>query len=186
MPEQLLSARFIKPSFTVLELGGNIGRNSLIISSLLDSGKQLLTVEPNKEICALLIENRDANNLSFHIESRALSKRKLWSKGWNTHLSPVEGSVEVDIISFDDLQSTYGLTFDTLVIDCEGAFYHILNEDENIMKNINLVIIENDFSSILHKKYVDQIFVKNGLKCIHTQSGGFGPCRNNFYEAWSK
>ena len=37
VPEQIMSLRFIKGTETILEIGGNIGRNSLIISSILNS-----------------------------------------------------------------------------------------------------------------------------------------------------
>lgn len=186
LPEQLLSLRYISGDMKVLELGGNIGRNSMIIASLLKNEKNLVTIEPNLSIFKQLEENKNINNLCFNIEERAVSKRKLWSKKWNTFDTEVPGSKEVKTISFDDLEKKYNLVFDTLVVDCEGALYYILKDDPTILKNINLIIIENDFSDIKHKEYVDMLFNKNNLKRTFFEGGGWGPCRNCFYEVWKK
>ena len=183
LPEQLLSIRYITSKLKVLELGGNIGRNSMIIASLLENKKNLVTIEPNPDIFKQLKENRDSNNLLFNIEDSAISKRRLWSKNWNTFDSEVPGSKEVKTISFDDIEKKYNLVFDTFVVDCEGALYYILKDDPNILKNINLIIIENDFASQDHKKWVNEEFKYNGLKRIYNKNLG---SRIDFYEVWKK
>lgn len=183
LPEQLLSLKFIKANLKVLELGGNIGRNSMIIASLLENQKNLVTIEPNIEIFKQLKENRDSNNLVFNIEESALSKRRLWSRNWNTYDCEVPGSKEVKTISFDDIEKKYNLVFDTFVVDCEGALYYILKDDPTILKNINLIIIENDFTSNDHKKWVGEQFKYNGLKRVYNENLGF---RRDFYEVWKR
>jgi len=183
LPEQLLSIRYITSKLKVLELGGNIGRNSMIIASLLENQKNLVTIEPNPDIFKQLKENRDSNNLLFNIEDSAISKRRLWSKNWNTFDSEVPGSKEVKTISFDDIEKKYNLVFDTFVVDCEGALYYILKDDPNILKNINLIIIENDFASQDHKKWVNEEFKYNGLKRIYNENLG---SRRDFFEVWKK
>lgn len=183
LPEQLLSLKYINSNLKVLELGGNIGRNSMIIASLLKNQKNLVTIEPNIEIFKQLKENRDSNNLVFNIEDSAVSKRKLWSKSWLTYDKEVPNSKEVKTISFDNLEKKYNLVFDTLVVDCEGALYYILKDDPTMLKNINLIIIENDFTSHEHKKYVDDVFRYNGFKRIYNQNLD---ARIDFYEVWKK
>ena len=183
LPEQLLSLKYISSDLKVLELGGNIGRNSMIIASLLENQKNLVTIEPNPDIFKQLKENRDSNNLVFNIEESAVSKRRLWSKKWYTFDSEVPGSKEVKTISFGDIEKKYDLVFDTLVVDCEGALYYILKDDPTILKNINLILIENDFSSNDHKKWVDEQFKYYGLERIYNQNLG---SRRDFYEVWEK
>jgi hypothetical protein len=39
LPEQKMTLRYLKGDAKVLEIGGNIGRNSLIIASILDNDK---------------------------------------------------------------------------------------------------------------------------------------------------
>jgi len=63
--EQKMSYKFIKPDDKVLELGSNIGRNSLIISSLLSYSSNLVTLEMDPIFYKKCIENRNNNNLKF-------------------------------------------------------------------------------------------------------------------------
>ena len=44
-PEQLMSVMFINPNDCVLEIGGNIGRNSCVISKILNDSNNLLVIE---------------------------------------------------------------------------------------------------------------------------------------------
>jgi len=93
----------------------------------------------------------------------------------------------VNIITYSNLCEKYKINFDTLIIDCEGAFYYILLDMPEILENINLVIIENDFNDINDKIFVDSLFKKNGLKVEYTESLYLNRlCGNNFYEVWKK
>ena len=83
-PEQEMAAMYIKPDDIVLELGGNIGRNSCIIASLLNDSKHLVVFESDVTVAQYLKENRDLNNLNFHIEDCAISKCDLYQNGINT------------------------------------------------------------------------------------------------------
>ena len=125
LPEQMMAINYITGNEKVLEIGGNIGRNSLIISSLLTDSKNLVTLESDSEIALQLTENRDINNLQFNIESKALSKRKLIQKEWDTIVSDelLPGYKPVNTITLEELNNKYNIEFDTLVLDCEGAFY---------------------------------------------------------------
>jgi FkbM family methyltransferase len=187
-PEQLMSTRFIKGDEKVLEIGGNIGRNSLIIGSLLNDSKNLVSLECDLRIADQLKENRDLNSLNFHIESSALSKRPLIQKGWDTIVSDtlLPGYSPVNTITYDKLLEKYGLDFDTLVVDCEGALYYILMDMPEILNGIKLIIMENDYRDIEHKRSVDTVFTKGGFECIYREAGGWGPCYDRFYEVWGK
>jgi len=91
----------------------------------------------------------------------------------------------VNTITFDQLQEKY-MIFDTLVLDCEGAFYYILMDMPEILKNINLIIMENDYTEESHKKYVDNVLHNNNFMVIYVESGGWEPCEKNFFEVWQK
>ena len=83
-PEQLLSVKYIKPTDKVLEIGGNVGRNSCIIASLLSDTRNLVVIESNPADAQKLQENRDANNMHFHIEDSAISDVELYQQNWIT------------------------------------------------------------------------------------------------------
>jgi len=188
LPEQKMVIRYLTGNEKVLEIGGNIGRNSLIIASILGNNNNLVTLESNINTADLLRENRDLNNFNFHIEYSALSNRKLIQKGWDTIPSNVllPDYSWVNTITFDNLKAKYNIEFDTLVLDCEGAFYYILMDMPEILNNINLIIMENDYYDISQKNYIDNILINNNFNRVYIERGGWGPCYNNFFEVWKK
>lgn len=194
-PEQLLAVRYIQENDVVLELGANIGRNTLTISSLLSDSRNLVTLETDPSTCKVLQYNRDMNDFSFHIENSALSKRPLVQQGWET--KPSDGNnadadgaqakgVAVNTISWTQLQEKYKLAFSVLVADCEGALYYILQDEPNLLDKMRLVIMENDYHDINHKVFVDKVMMEKGFRCIHNEMGGWGCCKEFFFQAWSK
>ena len=185
-PEQQMAVMYIKPNNKVLEIGGNIGRNSLIITNLLEKQSNLVVLECDENIAKQLKENKELNNANFQIENSALSKRKLIQKGWDTIPSDVlkAGYKWVPTINYEELKNKYQIEWDTLVLDCEGAFYYILMDMPEILNGINTIIMENDYHDINHKKYVDMILSNNGFKNVYKRSGGWGVCYNCFFEVW--
>jgi FkbM family methyltransferase len=193
LPEQKMAVRYLKGNESVLEIGGNIGRNSLIISSILSDSGRLVVLESDKRIYSQLKENRDTNGFHFHIEGSALSKRPLIQRGWTTIVSHtlLPGYTPVSTITYTDLMDKYKIPFDTLVLDCEGAFYYILQDMPEILNGINLIIMENDYVDGNHKNYIDDVLKKNNFYVDYTEAGGetFGcycPCSNNFFEVWKR
>lgn len=193
LPEQKMVVRYLRGQEKVLEIGGNIGRNSLVIASILENCNNLVTLESNVNISKKLSRNRDLNNMKFHIESSALSKRKLIqeTEGWKTKPSETlePGFKWVNTITLEQLKAKYNIKFDTLVLDCEGAFYYILMDMPEILDNINLIIMENDYNVLEQKKYIDNILTKNNFYVDYTEpllEGGWGFCQNNFFEVWKK
>lgn len=193
-PEQIMAAKYLKPSATVLELGSNIGRNSLIISSILDDSSRFITMECDPVSAKQLRINRDINGFDFNVCNAALSLRRLAQKGWDTvaleeEEAVPEGHTEVETISYLKLRAKYGLTPDTLIADVEGALHHILTDMPEILEDINLIIVENDYKTVDKKKEVDAILTGRGFKTIYRQLGPswmWQPCHDFFYEVWSK
>ena len=84
------------------------------------------------------------------------------------------------------MQEKYKKTFNTLVLDCEGAFYYILKDFPEILNGVTKILMENDYTNIEHKKYIDNILKNKNFKNIYTESGGWGPCEKFFFEVWEK
>ena len=177
LPEQKMVIRYLKGKEKVLEIGGNIGRNSLVIASILENSNNLVTLETDENISKQLSENRDLNNMKFHIETSALSKRKLIQRDWDSKPSEIlePGFKWVNNITLDQLKSKYNIKFDTLVLDCEGAFYYILMDMPEILENINLIIMENDYRILEEKIYINNILTKNNFEVDYREKGGWGP-----------
>jgi len=199
--EQRMAVMYIKPDDIVLELGGNIGRNSCVIASLLKDSKNLVVFESFDTTANQLQENRDINNLHFHIESCAISKSDLYQTGWDT--KPVNEISEANTVelarwtkvntaTWSDIKQKYAsLRFDTLVADCEGALYYILRDEPTFLENFTTIIIENDFKNLHHKHYVDEEFKKFNFKRVYVKAidlpqGVFDYVKEFFYEVWEK
>ncbi len=196
-PEQVMACMFIKPDDVVLEIGGNIGRNSLIISELLDDDSNLVTLESDPSIAQQLIENKDINNKNFVIIPRALSKKPLMQKGWvcvqceSDNLNDLndfikQGYKSIDIIDLSAIYDIYKKNFTVLVVDCEGAFYYILQEFPEILDGIRVIIMENDYQNLDHKLYVNDILISKGFKTVYKREGGGGWAKSFFFETWSR
>ena len=196
-PEQLMAVRFIPPNAHVLELGGNIGRNSCVIAKILDNSMNLVTLESSPNIAKQLIENRDRNGLNFFVEAAALSKVSLIQNEWLTIPGTVcpEGYFPVKTISFKEIQKKYAIEFDVLVADCEGALYQILKNDESFLKNIKLILVENDYPydpRVNKYKFTKKVFERNGYQLIYNEPGPPGACvifphtGDIFYQVWAK
>lgn len=188
LPEQLMAIKYINPDDTVLELGSNIGRNTCIIAQMLSDDKRLVTLECNPIYVVQLTENRNDNNFNFQIESSALSKKSLIQRGWETTVSDIvpDGFFKVNTIDWSNLQKKYNLKFTTLVADCEGALYYILQDEPDLLQDFQTIIMENDFLDISHKKFVDANFIQHGFTCVYREAGGWGPCSDCFFEIWQK
>ena len=65
IPEQLMVVKHIKPTDVVLEFGGSIGRNTCILSSILDKSENLVTIEPSPIERQGLQKNRQLNGFNF-------------------------------------------------------------------------------------------------------------------------
>jgi hypothetical protein len=152
-----------------------------------------VVVESDPQIVPVLKENRNINNLNFHIENAAISKTELYQSGWVTKTIDAINSSElvnwskVPNSTWTDIKIKYDKhVFDTLVADCEGALYYILKEEPEFLENFKKIIIENDFYDVDHKNFVDENFRKFGFQRVYFESGGWGPCLEFFYEVWQK
>ncbi len=201
--EQMLCLKHIKGDEKILEIGGNIGRVSCVLSTILNDETNLVVLECHPKHVKELIENRDLNNFKFHIEGSALSKQKLYQYGWNTYTIKEKNSyniesqklmTEINIIDYEDILQKYNIQFDTLILDCEGSFFYIIQEFPEILKNITKIIIENDYPSYDRKLFVDNLLIKKGFQSVervpldkkHWWKWKNQNIRDNFYEVWIK
>jgi FkbM family methyltransferase len=187
--EQYMSVQAIEPTDVVLELGGNIGRNSLMIANLLTDDRNLVTVECDPEFAGYLDENRSINKRNFAIVTAALSKRRLIQSGWDTKPladgAPIPtGWKEVATLTWTQLQQLHPLRFNVLVADCEGALVTILKDEPDLLAGFNKLLIEQD-GPVETRQPLREYFLKSGF--VRTYSV---PLNNgeriveDFWETW--
>ena len=68
------------------------------------------------------------------------------------------------------------------------GFYYILKDMSEILTNIQLLIMENDYENSMHYEYIKKILIAKHFKCIESiplQGCPWdAPCKDNFYEVW--
>lgn len=188
-PEQVMSAMFISENDKVLEIGGNAGRNSCVIATLLNNSENLVVSESDPGAVPVLTATRDYNKLRFHIEDSAISLVPLvQSVYWVSFPSETvpEGHFRIKTIPYADLKEKYGIPFNVLVADCEGALYYIFRDDETILDDVEMIIVENDYHHYVHFEAVRNQFIAHGFELVYNRGGGWGPCANMFYQVWQK
>jgi hypothetical protein len=57
-----------------------------------------------------------------------------------------------------------------------------------ILNNVTTLIMENDYTDINEKMYVDKVLKENGFYVDYSKEGGGmdGPCYKFFYQVWKK
>lgn len=178
IPEQLMVLKHVKPTDVVLEFGGSIGRNSCIISKILNDSNNLVTIEPNSNERLSLELNRQLNNFHFKIEPNVLSNIPLYSMDWYTYKNNnVPGSTIVNNISWETLLNKYNLNFNVFIIDNEGNFVDNLKIFPTMLEKINLLSIEHDFNSEYDLNYFVNTMNKNGFRMIdkYMKKDKYGP-----------
>jgi FkbM family methyltransferase len=145
-PEQCLSYKYINPESTVLELGARYGSVSCVINKKLQDKTKQVSVEPDPSVWQALENNIQANGCSIHLHKGFVSKtpRALIHNGYATRTIPSENSY-LTSSSVEYLQEKHGLTFDTLVADCEGFLETFFDEHPFLYEQLHTVIFEADF-----------------------------------------
>lgn len=187
---------YLDPRAKVLELGSGYGTNTMMISCILNDESNLVTLECNEERLESLHRNREANGFRFHIEPAALSRRTLMYDPQTMTTEPAdalrEGCEWINTVTFAEIKAKYGIDFDTLVADCEGALYYILEEEPRLLDGIRTVILEADFRVADHKRAVDAHFTRCGFRKVKMWNLPDGPpdipqeCLDSFWEVWQR
>jgi len=190
LPEQELIFKFIKKDAKVLELGGNVGRSSIVISKLLDNPNNHVVLESDPDIAKELIKNKHANDCHFNVVNAALSETPIIQSGWYakniepTHTPLPKGWKYVPTITYKELEERYNINFDTLVADCEGCLEKIFKSYPNILDNIHTIIIENDakFYNGDMDTYIKSFIKKSGFRSVECKD--LNPNEICFFQAW--
>lgn len=188
MGMQLLILKYIGGLEKVLEIGGNIGRCSLLIANILcsKSNTDFVSLESNPYYAKHLMHNRDKNSLTFHIENSALSKKKMIQFEDKTSISDVlvDGFFQVNTMSWIELNEKYKIDFDTLIVDCNESFCDILLDFPKIIEKMKLIIMKNEYYDVFNKMKVEKTLIENNFILEYSETGGNCPCYYSYYEVW--
>jgi len=149
--EQVMSCMHVRGTERILEIGGNVGRNTAVLGQIMKeagAGGSVIALETLGDEAGRLEKLVKANGFPVKVVNAALSRTELVQHGWRTApkgQAGTEGWRDVQCVTLEEL--TREGTFDTLVVDCEGALEGILAEWPELLETVNVVQIENDFDT---------------------------------------
>lgn len=166
IPERLAAYDNLNPHDHVLEIGGNMGGVSILLSNILDNPANLVVVEPSKKCYDHL---RKILPPTCHIFNGVITDGKTkinctqpQKEGGYCECKPIHKNtpLNIDNKTFPQLEQMFNIKFDTLVIDCEGCYESILNNgiEDGWIRGINKIIIEWDGN------FMEDILIDNGFK----------------------
>lgn len=157
LPEQQLISKFLPEGAIVLEIGGNIGRATVVACEKVGPKGRVVSAESFKGNRERILDVAKA----FVEEGRlrvvpAISDKPLFQQGWWTNSARVTPSflstykdmkdknwVEIETISVSHvLALVQGLS--VIIADCEGCFAALITERPDILQGVKMIIMEND------------------------------------------
>ena len=152
-------AKLIVPTDKVLELGSCLGYVSCLTNNLIGNKEDHVVVEANPDLIPWIQKNRDANNCLFKIEHCIISPEK--KNEFYIHDLIVGGStrrktthkIEVDGLTFKELEQKYSIAFNTLIMDIEGGELDLFRMHQNEIAKFQKIFYEvHPFANILSKE----------------------------------
>ena len=81
-----------------------------------------------------------------------------------TSADPEAEGVTVTHFTWDDIEEETGLAINTLVVDCEGCLFQLVDTYKEKFKQVNKIIVENDEN--FEEGFLDLVFFNGcGEKC---------------------
>jgi len=120
----------LSPDAVVLEIGASVGGVSSIIAAKLKNSQNLVAVEPHKETCDGLQQLGARLGTPFHTFAGVVRGDEApmvnCTGAKNDYVTCVEcPNPETENLTVAQIEQRYGLTFDTVVIDCEGCYMNL-------------------------------------------------------------
>jgi FkbM family methyltransferase len=142
--------RFCRPGMTVVDVGANVGRYTMLASALVGQAGRVVAIEPSSENCRLILLSVDANHAhNVELLPLALDRTRGWSN-LSGHSGSNGGLVSGDPSSLrsgcNEIVATFPLDdlvegpVDFLKIDVEGAEGRVVAGAQHILETSRPVV----------------------------------------------
>ena len=171
--EQQDAQDYILPNDVVLEIGGRYGTVSTVIQKNLANKKNHVVVEPDKTVITALKKNKSFHDSEFKIFHGIISDNKtglvIEKAGYGTTIiesKENKNSETIISLTYQEFLKRYPLSFNVLVVDCEGCFESVLKSIGDNIQNYRLILLEKDMPHLCDYKKVHSHLIGNGFKCV--------------------
>ena len=177
--EQVMAETYIQSDSVVLELGARYGSVSCIIHDKLKKGSNLVVVEPDIRVWGALERNMKLNGCNFHIVKGFVSNTKLDLIAKDRYYAAtfVENKDSIiESFSLEEIEETYGLTFNTLVADCEGYLEKFMDDNPKLYTQLKIIMFEKDYpQKCNYDKIIENLKLHNFKNIV-----------SGFHDMWKK
>jgi len=154
----------------VLEIGSRYGAVSCALSEVMGNNGKLVTVEADPDVWAMHQYNKLSHSCSSYSVFGVLGEDDLIVLNNTEHYAkrtsadPEAEGVTVTHFTWDDIEEETGLAINTLVVDCEGCLFQLVDTYKEKFKQVNKIIVENDEN--FEEGFLDLVFFNGcGEKC---------------------
>jgi len=165
----------IEEDDVVLEVGSRYGAVSCALSEAMGNNGKLITVEADPDTWDIHQYNKLSHSCSSYSVCGVLGEEDMVVLNTTQHYAkrtsadPEAEGVTVKHFTWDDIEAETGLTINTLVIDCEGCLFDLIDTYKHKFKQVNKIILENDEN--FEEGFLDLVFFNGcGDKCQQVNS----------------
>jgi hypothetical protein len=169
--EQEHGYKYIEQEDCILELGGRFGMASCFANARLSNKKNHVVVEPDSTVIEALHKNKESHFADFHVFNGFVSKTTLTLLRDEQPLAIGFGNFSVQSESSDSVHKTleeleleYGLTFNTLIADCEGFLETFFQENFERLLQFKKILFEKDNPHMCNYSKIQSLLEDNNFK----------------------
>jgi len=183
--EEREDAVYIPRDSTVLEIGARYGTVSFVINERLNDRTKHVVIEPDARVWDALQTNKKKLESEYTIVHKVLASRPMFfypkpeKNGYGSstcYTARHAEDIQVDNITYAELKEQTGLTFDTVVIDCEGCIQQLFTDFPDLLEDVNLVLYEQDKEEFCNYSVVEHTLRDSGFRCV----------KKGYHSVWAK
>jgi FkbM family methyltransferase len=169
--EQKQAWDYVPVNATVLELGARYGTVSCLINHKIVNPCRQVSVEPDPVVISALKKNKESHHCQFTIFEGVISKIPMnlnqdSYNGYGNFCTPCD-IPNLKTTTLEQLMIDTGLTFDTLVADCEGFLEQFIFENENYISNFKVIMFERDYPYRCNYPKIENLLRQLGFQCVN-------------------
>jgi len=169
----LILGDILEKDDVVLEIGSRYGVVSCAISAILGDSSNVITVEADPDVWKIHQYNKLMHNCRSHSVFGVMAEEDLVvlsnTTGYAKRTAEVDANnnnegERVAHFTWDDIEKETGLTITTLIVDCEGCLFSLIETYKHKFSQINKIILENDENP--EEGFLDLLYYNScGEKC---------------------